>query len=105
MSNQSELPQQNNNQYDQYEIEGENIIMKSIDENVLAGYNTGIEKNRLHIDFGLIEFARTKEILMEHLPKPPATIYDIGGGYGEYSWWLTSLGYELYFMGMHLTKV
>ncbi len=26
----------------------------------------------------------------------PAVIYDIGGGYGEYSYWLASLGYEVY---------
>ena len=34
-----------------------------------AGFNT----------LGLIEFERTKEILLENLPKPPAVIYDIGG--------------------------
>ena len=45
---------------------------------------------------GLIEFERTKEILLDKLPKPPAVIYDIGGGYGEYSWWLSSLGYEVH---------
>ncbi|MEE0265705.1 MAG: class I SAM-dependent methyltransferase [Acutalibacteraceae bacterium] len=33
---------------------------------------------------------------MERLPKPPAVIYDIGGAYGEYSWWLASLGYEVH---------
>lgn len=70
--------------------------MKTIDTNVLAGYNSGIEWNRLRTDLGLIEFERTKELLIEHLPKPPAVIYDIGGGYGEYSWWLSSLGYEVY---------
>ena len=70
--------------------------MKSIDVKVLNGYNCGIEKNRLRNDLGLVEFARTKELLLEFLPKPPATIYDIGGGYGEYAWFLTSLGYEVH---------
>lgn len=70
--------------------------MKTIDKDVLAGYNTGIEKNRLHEGLGLIEFERTKEILRQLLPAPPAVIYDIGGGYGEYSYWLTLLGYEVY---------
>ena len=60
--------------------------MKTIDKSVLAGYNAGIEKNRLRSGIGLIEFERTKELLLENLPKPPAVIYDIGGGYGEYSW-------------------
>lgn len=70
--------------------------MKTIDSEVLAGYNSGIEKGRLHRGLGLIEFERTKEILLEELPPVPAVIYDIGGGYGEYSFWLTSLGYEVY---------
>ena len=72
------------------------ITMKTIDSEVLAGYNSGREKGRLHRGLGLIEFERTKEILLEELPSPPAVIYDIGGGYGEYAFWLTSLGYEVY---------
>ena len=70
--------------------------MKTIDKDVLAGYNAGTEKNRLHTDLGLIEFERTKEILQETMPKPPGVICDIGGGYGEYSYWLASLGYDVY---------
>ena len=70
--------------------------MKTIDEEVLAGYNAGIEKDRLHRGLGLIEFERTKEVLLENLPPAPAVIYDIGGGYGEYSFWLASLGYKVY---------
>lgn len=70
--------------------------MKSIDKDVLAGYNAGIEKNRLHRGLGMAEFERTKEILCEVLPPPPAVMYDIGGGYGEYSYFLTSLGYDVY---------
>lgn len=72
------------------------MTMKTIDSEVLAGYNSGREKGRLHRGLGLIEFERTKEILLEELPSPPAVIYDIGGGDGEYSFWLTSLGYEVY---------
>lgn len=70
--------------------------MKSIDKEVLAGYNAGIEKDRLHRGLGLIEFERTKEILLDTPPPAPAVIYDIGGGYGEYSYWLASLGYDVY---------
>lgn len=69
--------------------------MKTIDKDVLASYNAGIEKDRLKAGLGLIEFERTKEILQEKLPPVPATIYDIGGGYGEYSFWLASQGYEV----------
>jgi len=39
--------------------------MKTIDKSVLAGYNAGIEKNRLRSGIGLIEFERTKELLLE----------------------------------------
>ena len=68
----------------------------TIDPGVLAYYNSGAEKNRLHTDLGLIEFARTCEILLEMLPPQPAVIYDIGGGYGEYAWWLASKGYTVH---------
>ena len=79
--------------------------MKTIDTTVLAGYNAGIEKNRLRTGIGLIEFERTKEILLDKLPKPPAVIYDIGGAYGEYSWWLSSLGYEVHLFDLSETNI
>lgn len=79
--------------------------MKTIDAAVLAGYNAGIERGRLRAGIGLIEFERTKEILLEKLPKPPAVIYDIGGAYGEYSWWLTSLGYEVHLFDLSETNI
>ncbi len=79
--------------------------MKTIDTTVLAGYNAGIERNRLRSGIGLIEFERTKEILLEKLPKPPAIVYDIGGAYGEYAWWLASLGYEVHLFDLSETNI
>lgn len=79
--------------------------MKTIDKTVLARYNAGIEKDRLRTGMGIIEFERTKEILLERLPKPPAVIYDIGGGYGEYAWWLASLGYEVHLFDISETNI
>lgn len=79
--------------------------MKTIDSTVLAGYNAGIERHRLRTGIGIIEFERTKEILLEKLPKPPARIYDIGGGYGEYAWWLASFGYEVYLFDISETNI
>ncbi len=79
--------------------------MKTIDKSVLAGYNAGIEMNRLNTGIGRIEFAYTKELLTAHLPPPPAVIYDIGGGYGEYAWWLTSLGYEVHLFDLSETNI
>ena len=70
--------------------------MKTIDKGALAFYEAGAEFGRLRNGIGRIEFARTKEILMDTLPEPPAVICDIGGAYGEYAWWLTSLGYEVH---------
>ncbi|MBO5501058.1 MAG: class I SAM-dependent methyltransferase, partial [Clostridia bacterium] len=77
----------------------------TIDTAVLAGYNAGIEKDRLRSGIGLIEFERTKEILLEKLPKAPAVIYDIGGAYGEYAWWLASLGYEVHLFDLSETNI
>ena len=79
--------------------------MKTIDEAVLAGYNAGIERDRLRSGIGLLESERTKEILLEKLPKAPAIIYDIGGAYGEYAWWLTSLGYEVHLFDLSETNI
>lgn len=70
--------------------------MNLIDPNGLANYNAGIEVGRLHRGLGLIEFARTKEILMEELPPAPAVIYDVGGAYGEYAFFLAEKGYEVH---------
>lgn len=79
--------------------------MKTIDKTVLAGYNAGIEMNRLNTGIGRIEFAYTKELLTSYLPPPPAIIYDIGGGYGEYAWWLTSRGYEVHLFDIAETNI
>ena len=79
--------------------------MKTIDATVLAGYNAGIERDRLRNGIGLIEFERTKEILLDNLPEPPSVVYDIGGGYGEYSWWLASLGYEVHLFDLSATNI
>lgn len=78
---------------------------KSIDKDVLAGYNVGIERGRLHTGIGLIELERTKELLLEYLPAPPAVIYDIGGGYGEYAWWLAARGYEVHLFDLAETNI
>lgn len=81
------------------------IAMKSIDKTVLSGYNAGIERDRLRTGIGVLEFERSKEILLEHLPKAPAVIYDIGGAYGEYAWWLASLGYEVHLFDLSETNI
>jgi hypothetical protein len=53
-------------------------------------YERGEEEARLAVSAaGLLEFERTKEIVLRHLPSPPAVVADIGGGPGRYTHWLT----------------
>jgi non-ribosomal peptide synthetase component F/SAM-dependent methyltransferase len=59
-------------------------------------YTLGEEENRLaDSGHGRLEFERTKEIVLRHLPPPPAVIADIGGGPGRYALWLAGLGYRV----------
>jgi len=59
-------------------------------------YELGKEAARLSSSgAGRLEFERTREIVLRHLPEPPATIADIGGGPGRYSLWLAGLGYRV----------
>ncbi len=55
---------------------------------ILDYYAEGGEETRLKSGIGLIEYDRTKEILLRYLPPAPAVIYDIGGATGIYSLWL-----------------
>jgi hypothetical protein len=41
--------------------------------------------------------ARTQELILERLAKPPGTVLDVGGAAGIYSAWLGSLAYETHF--------
>jgi SAM-dependent methyltransferase len=61
-----------------------------------AYYERGREAERLFGGHGVIELARTQEIVLRHLPPPPATILDVGGGSGVYACWLASLGYRVH---------
>ena len=35
-------------------------------------------------------------MLRRHLPGPPATVVDVGGGAGVHALWLSSLGYDVH---------
>src|SRR6267143_2912723 len=39
---------------------------------------------------------RTQELILRHLPNPPATAIDAGGGAGVYACWLAALGYHVH---------
>lgn len=69
--------------------------MKEDETYVRAYYQTGVERDRLDSALGVVEFERTKEIVGRHIPAPPATIADIGGGPGRYAVWMAGLGYDV----------
>lgn len=68
-----------------------------IDENIIDYYNKGNEKNRLD-DHNSLERIRTLDILSRYLPKTNATIVDIGGGAGIYSFILSAQGYNVHLL-------
>ena len=58
-------------------------------------YNNGAEIGRLERGLGIVEFHRTKEILLRYIDKG-MVIYDIGGGIGMYAAWLAKKGNEVH---------
>jgi SAM-dependent methyltransferase len=59
-------------------------------------YRAGLEAGRLLEGSGVIELARTQDILERRLPPPPARVLDVGGGTGVYARWLAGRGYEVH---------
>lgn len=57
-------------------------------------YEAGAEIGRLDRGLGVVEFARTKEILSRYL-NYGMTVYDVGGGVGCYADWLAGLGMDV----------
>jgi len=60
-----------------------------------AHHARGEERERLAQARGLVEFERTKELLLRRLPDPPSVVADIGGGPGRYSLWLAGRGHRV----------
>jgi SAM-dependent methyltransferase len=59
-------------------------------------YQAGLEGGRLLEGSGLVELARTQDVLERYLPPPPARVLDVGGGTGVYARWLAGRGYEVH---------
>ena len=65
-------------------------------DDMLRYYDDTSEEPRLFKSSGILEFARSKEIIMRHLAAPPLVVLDVGGGPGAYSCWLARGGYEVH---------
>lgn len=66
----------------------------------LDHYQQVDEDSRLLQGWGQLELARTQELILRALKPAPARILDVGGGSGLYSFWLASLGYEVYLVDL-----
>src|SRR5712692_5463244 len=69
-------------------------------QEVISHYEQVQEEKRLNEDRGPLELARTQELVLTHLMKPPAIVLDVGGAAGVYSAWLGSLGYEVHLIDL-----
>jgi ubiquinone/menaquinone biosynthesis C-methylase UbiE len=65
-----------------------------LDPSIEAHYNLDLERPRLSRESQL-EWLRTQELLQRHLPIPPASVLDVGGGPGVYAGWLAERGYSV----------
>src|SRR5262249_45819390 len=66
------------------------------DSGIVDYYGRAPEESRLEQGPGLLEAARTRELVERFAPSPPATVFDVGGGVGAYALWLADLGYTVH---------
>jgi hypothetical protein len=52
---------------------------------IVDHYRDAEESSRLRTGWFQLGQARTQELLLRHLPPPPATVIDAGGGAGAYA--------------------
>lgn len=65
-------------------------------QDIRSYYSQGGETKRLSIGLWKLEGIRTENILHRFLPKPPATIVDVGGAAGAYALPLARQGYQVH---------
>jgi SAM-dependent methyltransferase len=64
-------------------------------ERIRDYYNKVMENGRFDSPHGRLEFLRSKIIIGRVLPPVPASVLDVGGGVGVYSFWLAGLGHKV----------
>lgn len=67
-------------------------------ERIVRYYGDADEASRLHSGWFQLEQERTRELILRHLPPPPAIVVDAGGGAGVYACWLAALGYQVHLL-------
>ena len=67
-------------------------------QDVLAHDALGREQDRLSRGHGRLEALRTTELLHRWLPRPPATVLDVGGAAGRYALPLAADGYAVHLL-------
>jgi len=73
-----------------------NSRLNLISEQIEGHYLLTREWERLLAGQGELERLRTQAILARYLPRPPAVIFDVGGGAGVYAFPLAQQGYQVH---------
>src|SRR5438552_12946935 len=68
----------------------------SLDSAFYAHYGAGVEMDRLSHCTSSLAYYRPKQLVSRYLPRRRATILDIGGGPGRYSFWLAGKGHRVH---------
>ena len=58
-------------------------------------YDHAPEESRLELDVFRLEEARSRELILRHVPEAPAVVLDVGGAAGAYAFWLAERGYDV----------
>ena len=71
-------------------------MIENSGKEILRYYAEADERSRLSTGWFQLEQARTRELILRHIPAPPATVLDVGGAAGVYALWLASRGYSVH---------
>ena len=71
-------------------------MAKTSTERIVDFYDAADEDSRLQTGYFQLEQERTRELILRHLPPPPARVIDAGGGSGGYACWLATRGYQVH---------
>ncbi|MFL5607823.1 MAG: class I SAM-dependent methyltransferase [Gemmatimonadaceae bacterium] len=65
------------------------------DRTIKEYYDRAPEESRLELDMFRLEELRSRELILRHIPEPPAVVLDVGGAAGPYAFWLAERGYDV----------